>query len=223
MADEPKPEGAEPAAGKPEPAKPPEEKPVAAKPAAPAAKAPAAAAGAHAPPKPPPPMAATPWESDLTKQLAEHFGESISEFSTYLGQSFLVCKPEAAISILEFLKLEADFDYLVDLTAVDYPKRAARFDLFYILYSFARNERIRVKTAVADGEKPATATTVYAAANWLEREVFDMFGIQFSGHPDMRRILLPEEWEGFPLRKEYGLIQQDDRWVKENLNIESGQ
>lgn len=223
MAEEPNPEGAEPAAGKPEPAKPPEEKPVAAKPAAPAAKAPAAAAGGHTPPKPPAPMASIPWESELTQQLKERFGEAISEFSSYLGQNFLVCKADTAVPILEFLKLEADFDYLVDLTAADYPKRAERFDLFYILYSFARNERVRVKTAVAEGARPATATTVHAAANWLEREVFDMFGIQFSGHPDMRRILLPEEWEGFPLRKEYGLIQQDERWVRENLGIESGQ
>jgi NADH-quinone oxidoreductase subunit C len=220
MADEPKPEGVEPAAGQPDPAKPAEQKPVAAKPAAPPAKP--AAPAAHAPPKPPPPMAAIPWESDLTKQLKERFGDEITEFSSYLGQNFLVCKVAAAIPILEFLKLEADFDYLVDLTAVDYPKRAERFDLFYILYSFARNERIRVKTAVADGATPGTSTGVYASANWMEREVFDMFGISFSGHPDMRRILLPEEWEGFPLRKEYGLIQQDDRWVRENLNIESG-
>jgi NADH-quinone oxidoreductase subunit C len=221
MADEPKPEGAEPAAGQPEPAKPAAEKPVAAKPAAPAAKAPAAPA-AHAPPKPPPPMAVTPWDSDLTKQLKEQFGDEIAEFSTYLGQNFLVSKMAAIIPILEFLKLEAEFDYLVDLTAVDYPKRPERFEVVYILYSFGRNERIRIKIAVADGAKPETSTRVYASANWMEREVFDMFGIQFSGHPDMRRILLPEEWEGFPLRKEYGLIQQDDRWVKENLNIESG-
>jgi NADH-quinone oxidoreductase subunit C len=213
MADEPKPEGAEPAAGTPEPAKP----------AAPKAPPAAAAAGGHAPPKPPPPMAATPWESELSAQLRDRFGDQIVECSTYLGQNFLVSKPEAAIPILEFLKLEADFDYLVDLTAVDYPKRAERFEVVYILYSFARNERIRVKTAVADGAKPATAVTVHAAANWLEREVFDMFGIEFEGHPDMRRILLPEEWSGFPLRKEYGLIQQDERWVQENLNIESGQ
>src|SRR5437762_11291135 len=218
MADEPKPEGVEPAAGKPDPAQPAGEKPVAAKPAAPA-KPPAA----HAPPKPPPTMAATPWESELTKMLREQFGDQIAECSAYLGQNFLVCRSAATIPILEFLKLEADFDYLVDLTAVDYPNRPEPFDLVYILYSFARNERIRVKTAVADGAKPATATTVHATANWLEREVFDMFGIQFEGHPDMRRILLPEEWEGFPLRKEYGLIQQDNRWVRENLNIESGQ
>ena len=206
MADEPKPEGAEPAAPKP---------PAAAKP-------PAAPAG-HAPPKPPPAMAVTPWESDLTQQLKERFGDQITQFSSYLGQNFLIAKPTATIPILEFLKLEADFDYLVDLTAVDYPKRPERFEVVYILYSFARNERFRIKTSVADGAKPASAVPVYATANWLEREVFDMFGIQFDGHPNMRRILLPEEWEGFPLRKEYGLTQQDDRWVKENLNIESGQ
>jgi NADH-quinone oxidoreductase subunit C len=168
-------------------------------------------------------MAVTPWESDLTKRLKERFGDQITQFSSYLGQNFLISKPTATIPILEFLKLEADFDYLVDLTAVDYPKRPERFEVVYILYSFARNERMRIKTSVADGAKPASAVPVYATANWLEREVFDMFGIQFNGHPDMRRILLPEEWEGFPLRKEYGLTQQDDRWVKENLNIESGQ
>src|SRR5215216_6760777 len=168
MADEPKPEGAEPVA------RPPESKP------APPAKPPAA----HAPPKPPPTMVTTPWESDLTKLLKDRFGDQILEFASYLGQNFLVSRPEAALPILEFLKLEADFDYLVDITAADYPKRPERFDLFYILYSFGRNERIRIKTAIADGAKPATATTVHATANWLEREVFDMFGIQFEGHPD---------------------------------------
>ena len=91
-------------------------------------------------------MAATPWDSDLAQLLKERFGAEISETSTYLGQNFVVAKPDAAIPILEYLKLEADFDYLVDITAVDWPKRAERFDLVYILYSFARNERVRVKT-----------------------------------------------------------------------------
>ena len=225
MADEPKPEGVEPAAGKPEPAQPAAEKPA---PPKPAAKPPAAAAaGGHAPPKPPPVMAARHSVGERSHPAVERtvrrrhqrvFQLSRAEFSGLRAQSRHPCRDSS-----EFLKLEADFDYLVDLTAADYPKRPERFELFYILYSFARNERIRVKTAVADGMKPATATTVHATANWLEREVFDMFGIQFAGHPDMRRILLPEEWEGFPLRKEYGLIQQDERWVRENLNIESGQ
>lgn len=213
MADEPKPEG-----GTAEPGKAAAETPKVAPP-----KPAAAAAGGHAPPKPPAPMAATPWEGEMPAQLKERFDGEISECATYLGQNFLVAKPGAIIPILEFLKLEADFDYLVDITAVDYPKRAERFDLIYIVYSFARNERLRVKTMIADRAQPPTAVNVHVGANWLEREVFDMFGIQFAGHPDMRRILLPEEWEGFPLRKEMSIIQQDDRWVKENLGIESGQ
>jgi NADH-quinone oxidoreductase subunit C len=196
------------------------------KPAAPAAKPapPKPAAAAHAaPPKPPAVMVTAPWESVITQLLKERFGADITEFSTYLGQNFLVANGDAVIPILEALKLELDFDYLVDVTAVDYPKRPERFDLVYILYSFARNERMRVKAMIPDGYRPATAVTVHLAANWLEREVFDMFGIEFEGHPDMRRILLPEEWVGHPLRKEVSILQQDDTWVKENLGIESGQ
>jgi NADH-quinone oxidoreductase subunit C len=168
-------------------------------------------------------MAATPWDSDLARDVRARFGEQIGAASTYLGQDFLVVKPEAAIPVLEYLKLEGDFDYLVDITAVDWPKKPERFELVYILYSYSRNRRIRVKTSIADGERPASAVNVHRTANWLEREVFDMFGIVFAGHPDLRRILMPEEWQGFPLRKEYSILQQDERWVQENLAIESGQ
>jgi NADH-quinone oxidoreductase subunit C len=168
-------------------------------------------------------MAATPWESELAGDLKERFGEGISEASTYLGQNFVVAKPDSVIPILEYLKLEADFDYLVDVTAVDWPKRPERFDVVYILYSFRRNERVRVKTCVPDGYKPKTSVGVHLTANWLEREVYDMFGVEFAGHPDLRRILMPDEWEGHPLRKDYSIIKQDDRWVQENLGIESGQ
>jgi NADH-quinone oxidoreductase subunit C len=221
MADEQKPEGSE--------APPPAGGEAAAPPAKPAAAAPKPAppkpaAAAHpAPPKPPAIMAATPWDSDLSREIKERFGDRIVETSTYLGQNFVVVKPDSAVPVVEYLKLEADFDYLVDITAVDWPKRAERFDVVYIIYSFARNERVRIKTCIADGYKPETAVPVHLTANWLEREVFDMFGIEFDGHPDMRRILLPEEWQGYPLRKDYGILQQDDRWVRENLNIESGQ
>lgn len=168
-------------------------------------------------------MAATPWDSDLARDLKERFGDQITETSTYLGQNFIVAKPDAAIPVLEYLKLEADFDYLVDVTAVDWPKRADRFELIYILYSFARNERVRVKSQINETYKPETAVGVHLTANWLEREAFDMFGIEFAGHPDLRRILMPEEWSGHPLRKDYSILQQDQRWVQENLNIESGQ
>lgn len=216
MADEQKPAGAGPAQS-------PGEAPgQTEKPAAKPTPKPAAAAHA-APPKPPATMAATPWDSELSRQLKERFGEEITECSTYLGQNFVVAKPEAVAPVIEFLKMEEDFDYLVDVTAVDYPKRTPRFDLIYILYSFSRNERIRVKTAVADGARPQSVTGIHLTANWLEREVFDMFGIQFEGHPDLRRILMPDEWQGYPLRKDYSILKQDESWVRENLGIESGQ
>ena len=208
MADEQKPEGSQappPAGGEaPKPAPP--------KPAA-----------APAPPKPPAVMAATPWDSDLAREIKERFGDRVGETSSYVGQNFIVAKPDAAVSLLEYLKLEADFDYLVDITAVDWPKRPERFDVVYVVYSFARNERVRIKTYIPEGFKLETAVGVHLTANWLEREVFDMFGIEFEGHPDLRRILMPEEWQGYPLRKDYGILQQDDRWVRENLGIESGQ
>jgi NADH-quinone oxidoreductase subunit C len=177
-------------------------------------------------PKPPPPpavMNSIPWENDLTARLTQHFGASITQFASYLGQNFIVVSPDAAVGLLEYLRDQEEFDFLVDLTAVDYPKSEERFEIVYTVYSFSRNERLRVKTRVSDGEKPLTSTSVYPGANWLEREVFDMFGIDFAGHPDMRRILLPDDWRGHPLRKDYGILQMDNRWVQENLGIESGQ
>ena len=168
-------------------------------------------------------MAATPWDSELARGLMERFGERVVETSTYVGQNFIVTKPEAPLSVLEYLKLEADFDYLVDITAVDWPKRPERFDLVYVVYSFPRNERVRIKTRIPEGYRPESAASLHLTANWLEREVFDMFGIEFAGHPDMRRILLPDGWQGHPLRKDYSILQQDQRWVQENLGIESGQ
>jgi len=142
---------------------------------------------------------------------------------SYVGQNFLVARAATVHAILDYLKGEEDFDYLVDITAVDWPKREARFDLIYIVYSFARNERIRIKTALKDGGKQRSVTDIHLTADWLEREVFDMFGIEFTEHPGLKRILMPDEWEGHPLRKDYSILQTDNRWVQENLGIESGQ
>jgi NADH-quinone oxidoreductase subunit C len=164
------------------------------------------------------------WECELTSQLMGQFGDAIVECASYRGQNFVVAKPDTIAELLQFLKVGLGFDYLVDLTPVHFPKReGAQFEVVYIIYSFGRNERLRVKIKFPDGYCPSTVVNVYTTANWLEREAFDMFGIRFEGHPDLRRILMPEDWSGYPLRKDYGLTQMDQRWVKENLGIESAQ
>jgi NADH-quinone oxidoreductase subunit C len=189
---------------------------------APKPAAPAAGHAAAAPAKPAGPVP-IPWESAMVGKLKGQYGSGIREASTYLGQNYLVVEPSIVFELLQILRDGERFDYCVDITAVHYPQREKQFDLVWILYSFPRNERVRVKIMVADGESVPSATPIWATANWLEREVFDMFGIRFDGHPDLKRILLPDGWKGHPLRKDYGIIQQDQEWVKANLGIESGQ
>ena len=97
------------------------------------------------------------------------------------------------------------FDLCSDLTATDWPARAERFDVIYALYSTPLRHRVRLKVRVADGGSVPSVVAVWPAANWLEREVFDLFGIRFDGHPDLRRILMPDDWQGHPQRKDYPL------------------
>lgn len=220
MAEDPKPEGVPSASSEPAPA---QEGGTPKPPVPPAAAKPAAKPAAPPPPKPPAVMVTAPWDGEIPEQARAEFGEHILECVTYLGQPFIVCRAGAAVPLLELLKHRFGFDYLVDVTAVHWPKREQPFDLIYIVYSFPMNQRIRVKALLEGGAKPASAVPVHTTADWLEREVFDMFGIEFSGHPNMKRILLPDEWQGFPLRKDYGILQMDNQWVRENLGIESGQ
>ena len=195
--------------------------PAAAKPAAPAAAGEKPAVHA-APPKPAGP-AATPWDSEKVARLRQRFGSGIAEASTYLGQNYIVVESSVAYRVLQELRDEGKFDYCVDVTAVHYPEREKPFEVVWILYSFARNQRMRVKTKIAESESAPSAVALWPTCNWLERECYDMFGIQFEGHPDLRRILLPDGWKGHPLRKDYGIIQQDEEWVQINLGIPSGQ
>jgi NADH-quinone oxidoreductase subunit C len=99
----------------------------------------------------------------------------------------------------------AAFDACSDVTATDWPPRSPRFDLIYCLYSTRLQHRVRLKVRVADGDAAPSVSAVWPAASWLEREVFDLFGIPFDGHPDLRRILMPDEWQGHPQRKDYPL------------------
>ena len=103
-------------------------------------------------------------------------------------------------------KLRDDgYDLLVDLFAYDTPERAARFDVVYLFHRLADNARTRIKVQVAVDESVPTLTTLYPSADWYEREVFDLYGVTFDGHPDMRRILMPDDWIGHPLRRDHPL------------------
>jgi NADH-quinone oxidoreductase subunit C len=210
-----KPAAASPGGDRPEPAAASTPAPTpAAKPAAPAAAKPA--------PKPEGPKP-EPWESELVTRLRGQYGSGIKEASTYVGQKYLVVDSAILYEVLLLMHDAEQFDYCVDITAVHYPKRESQFDIVYVLYSFHHNERVRVKTQIKDGESLRTAVEIWETANWLEREVYDMFGITFDGHPDLKRILLPDGWKGYPLRKDYPILQQDQEWVQINLGIESGQ
>lgn len=148
------------------------------------------------------------WENQVAK-LREKFGAAIEE--THLPRAYptdvpiVVVQKERILDVLSFLRSEPGFDYtfLADITGTD-EEAEPRFRVVYNLYSPNTNKcRIRVKVRAADGEQVPSATSLWPAANWAEREVYDMFGIRFAGHPDLRRILMDERWEGHPLRKDY--------------------
>jgi NADH-quinone oxidoreductase subunit C len=168
-------------------------------------------------------MVTVPWRSNLTDRLAAAFPTLQLSFVSYLGQNFVTCASSAICDLVQFLRDNEAFDFLVDLTVVDYPKDERRFDLIYILYSFANNERLRIKTRTAETVAVPSVTSVFRAANWLEREAFDMFGVTFAGHPNLKRILMPDEWNGYPLRKDSSILAMDNEWVQTHLGIESGQ
>lgn len=169
--------------------------------------------------------ASTPWTSPLVEEIQKQFPGAILEAHTMVGQNVIIVENGSLMTVARFMRENSIMpcDYLVDVTAVDYPSREKRFDVVYVLHSFQVNERVRLKIVVAESEAVASVTSIWPTANWLEREIFDMFGITFTGHPNLTRILLPEGWKGYPLRKDYHIQQMDNDWVRENLNIESGQ
>lgn len=152
--------------------------------------------------------------------LKSRFGAELLGASEFRGQQVLRIRREANVAMLKHLRDEAKFEMLTDVTCVDslrlppemqqeYPER---FAVVYQLYSLTHNARLRVKACVP--EEPCeidSVTSLWAAANWGEREAFDMFGVVFKGHPDLKRILMPENYEGHPLRKDYPLKGRGER------------
>lgn len=138
--------------------------------------------------------------------MAERFADRVLEARLSHGDAEAVIRPEALTEVMEFLRSDERllFDMLLDVTVVDFPARIPRFDVVYHLLSLRFNRRLRVKVRVSaeEAQLPSLAS-LWGNADWLEREVWDMFGIRFAGHPNLRRILLYEEFQGHPLRKDY--------------------
>lgn len=150
-------------------------------------------------------------KEELKKKIQEKFSDYFVEFSSSLGDDVLIIKKEGILPVLSFLK-DDGFELLLDITAVDYLGRNPRFEIVYHLLSFKDKWRLRVKTAVEE-EKPevSSVTSLWKNADWLEREVWDMYGIVFEGHPNLKRILMYEEFKGHPLRKDYPLKKRQPR------------
>jgi len=139
----------------------------------------------------------------LAQAIKEEFGDAIESARTMAGDLTFQVRRDAIAQVAGSLKTKHAFTYLVDICGADYPKRTPRFDVVYHLYSFAANRRVRLKVATDEGSPVPTICGVWRAANWCEREAYDMYGVRFEGHPDMTRILLWEGFNGYPLRKDF--------------------
>jgi len=157
--------------------------------------------------------------AETTKDLAaktveavrSKFGEAVLDVVEHRGETTIVLPPEKVPAVAKFLRDHPAlrYNFLADLTAVDWPEREPRFDVVYHLLSLDTRAFMRLKTRIGGPgeEHPAvpTVSNIWPTANWYEREAYDLFGITFSGHPDLRRILMPEDWTSHPLRKDYPL------------------
>ncbi|GGE04123.1 NADH dehydrogenase subunit C [Gemmobacter megaterium] len=143
--------------------------------------------------------------NELGTYIEAKRGEDVAGWSIAFGELMVEILPGRVVPFMDFLKSDPTcrFGTLVDITAIDWPERAKRFDVVWHLLSMHRNQRIRIKTAIEEDQMVPSSVSVWPAANWFEREVFDMFGILFSGHPDLRRLLTDYGFRGHPLRKDF--------------------
>ena len=180
----------------------------------------AAAAGAPKPPvkkKDEGPKPTDAADHPLVKKLKAEFGDVVGDAVEFIGQLSVNVDAARIVEICDFLKSDPDtsFNYLSDLTCVHWPRTPAPFEIVYNLFSIDANERVRLKARTKDSIDSVTG--VWPSANWLEREIFDLFGVRFNNHPDLRRLLLPPDWEGYPLRKDYPLEFVENAWTERHL------
>ncbi|MDC3061041.1 NADH-quinone oxidoreductase subunit C [Candidatus Pelagibacter sp.] len=149
---------------------------------------------------------------DLEKKINSELATKINSSEIKHNQLYLNINGENLIEVLIFLKNSSfsKFRQLIDITAVDYPEQSQRFKLIYLLLSHEHNSRIILSYSINEKEIIQSVTEIFPSANWMEREVFDMYGIKFNGHPDLRRILTDYNFEGFPLRKDFPLTGHNE-------------
>ena len=161
-------------------------------------------------------------ENLTVRKLREAFPDAVLEVGFFRSEVTVVLRREEIVKVCRFLRDDPDlrYDFLSDLTAVDRlgspqrgsPTFGARFEVVYHLYSIPRKGRVRLKVRAEEGEAVPSVTSVWEGANWYEREVYDLFGIPFEGHPDLRRLIMPEEFEGHPLRKDFPVSAAPPWW-----------
>lgn len=149
--------------------------------------------------------------SEIVERIRSQFPGTIQEVVASAGETTLVVGPARLGEFLGHLKSEEGFRFLADLSCAHWPE-AGRIDVVYQLRNMTTREQLRVRVALPEEDPEVeSAAGIWRAANWLEREVYDLMGVRFLGHPDLKRIMLPEDFEGHPLRKEYP-VQGDDAW-----------
>ena len=153
-------------------------------------------------------------ESVLVNKIKEKFGDAVTETVVFRGEVTHVVSRDRLVDIARFIKTDTDLmlDFPVDVLGVDYHPRKPRFDVVYHFYSTTKKHRLRLKVRVDDGQSMPSLTHIYSGLNWPERETYDMFGIVFDGHPNLKRIYMPQDWDGYPLRKDYPLRGYRDRY-----------
>lgn len=153
--------------------------------------------------------------------LVRALGSTVEEHVRFRDELTLVVPSDRILDALQAAQ-QAGFLFLTDLTAVDRHPAAPRFEVLYLLTAPQAGARVRLKVRVPESDPVApSATGVWPAANWLEREVFDLFGIRFDGHPDLERILLPDDWEGHPLRKDFSLVEEPVQFLGHTPKVPS--
>ncbi len=159
---------------------------------------------------------------DLKSDLASRFPNNKFEFKNAYGNDVIIAPAENILPLLRHLKSIAKFDFLLDVCGVDYPDRAKRYEVVYHLFSSRDGSRLRIRCPVSEGEAVESATQVWKSANWFEREAYDLYGILFKGHPNLRRILCHHKFEGHPLRKDYDPNYQQHCNTVQPIEFEDG-